>query len=81
VGHWLQCATEKRDAAMGDEMDGRSEGILDQATGKGKEVSGKLTDDEDMEAEGKLDQAGGRVKEGVADVKDAANDVFDDLKD
>ena len=66
---------------MSNEMDERSEGMLDQAKGKGKEVWGNVTDDEDMEAEGKLDQAGGRVKEGVADVKDAAKDVFDDLKD
>ena len=66
---------------MSNQMDDRTEGLVDQAKGKGKEVWGKLTDDEDMEAEGKLDQAGGRVKEGVADVTDAANDVFDDLKD
>jgi uncharacterized protein YjbJ (UPF0337 family) len=66
---------------MSEHVDGRSEGMLDQAKGKGKEVWGKVTDDEDMEAEGKLDQAGGRVKQGVADVKDAAKDVFDDLKD
>jgi uncharacterized protein YjbJ (UPF0337 family) len=66
---------------MSDQIDDRTEGMLDQATGKGKEVWGKLTDDEDLEAEGKLDQAGGRVKEGVADAKDAAKDAFDDLKD
>ena len=40
---------------MSDQMDDRSEGMLDQATGKGKEVWGKLTDDEVMEAEGKVD--------------------------
>ena len=66
---------------MSNPMDDRTEGLLDQAKGTAKETWGKVTDNEDVEAEGKLDQAGGRVKEGVADVKDAAHDVVDDLAD
>ena len=66
---------------MNDQMDERTDGMLDQAKGKAKETVGKITDDEDLEAQGKVDQAGGRVKEGVADVKDAATDVIDDLTD
>jgi uncharacterized protein YjbJ (UPF0337 family) len=66
---------------MSDQMDDRTNGIVDQAKGAAKEAWGKVTDNEDVEAEGKLDQATGRVKEGIADVKDAANDVVDDLTD
>jgi uncharacterized protein YjbJ (UPF0337 family) len=64
---------------MTHQTDDRTEGLLDQAKGTAKEAWGKVTDNEEVEAEGKLDQATGRVKEGVADVKDAATDVVDDL--
>ena len=64
---------------MANQMDDRTDGMLDQVKGMAKETWGKVTDNEDVEAEGKLDQAGGRVKEGMADVTDAAKDVVDDL--
>jgi uncharacterized protein YjbJ (UPF0337 family) len=66
---------------MTDQTEDRRDGMVDQATGKAKETWGTLTDDEETEAEGNLEQAGGRVKEGVADAKDAATDVVDDLTD
>ena len=66
---------------MTNQMDDRTDGMVDQVKGTAKETWGKVTDDADLEAEGKLDQATGRVKEGVADGKDAASDVVDDLTD
>jgi len=66
---------------MTDQSEDRRDGMGDQAKGKAKETWGTFTANEDTEAEGKMDQAGGRVKEGVADAKDAATDVVDDLTD
>jgi uncharacterized protein YjbJ (UPF0337 family) len=66
---------------MANPMDDRTDGLLDQATGMAKESWGKVTDNEEVEADGKLDQATARVKEGVADIKDTARDVVDDLTD
>ena len=66
---------------MTDQSEDRRDGMVDQAKGKAKETWGPVTDNEDTEAEGKMDQAGGRVKVGVADAKDAATDVVDDLTD
>jgi uncharacterized protein YjbJ (UPF0337 family) len=66
---------------MTNQMDDRTDGMLDQAEGTAKEMGGKLTDNEDLEADGKLDQAAGRVKEGMADVTDAAKDVVKKLTD
>ena len=66
---------------MANQMDDRTDGLLDQAKGTAKERWGKVTDNEEVEADGRMDQATGRVKEGAADVKDAAKDVVDDLTD
>ena len=46
---------------------------LNQAKGALKENAGKLTDDKQMEAEGVVENT-------VAKVKDAANDIADDVK-
>ena len=46
---------------------------LDQVKGAVKENVGKLTDDKQMEAEGVVENT-------VAKVKDAANDIADDVK-
>ena len=46
---------------------------LDQVKGAVKENAGKLTDDKQMEAEGVVENT-------VAKVKDAANDIADDVK-
>ena len=45
----------------------------DQAAGKVKEATGKATDDQSMQAEGKTDQ-------GVADLKQAGENVKDAFK-
>ena len=71
----------KGNEAVSDQTEERMDGMFDQAKGKAKETWGKHTDNEDVEAEGKIDQASGRVKEGMADVKDAAEDVVKELSD
>ena len=49
-------------------------GLGDKVEGKAKEWQGKLTDDESTEMEGKAQQA-------VGEVKDAADDVADEVRD
>ena len=49
----------------------RVEGSLEQAKGKVKEVTGKVTGDSKTETEGKADQAKGKVKNTVGGIKDA----------
>jgi uncharacterized protein YjbJ (UPF0337 family) len=56
-------------------------GMMDQAKGTAKEAWGRATGDEDTEAEGQIDQAKGRAKEGLADARDAVDDVVDELTD
>ena len=43
----------------------------DDAKGRVKEATGKLTGDKDLQNEGKLDQAEGKTKEGIDKVRDA----------
>jgi uncharacterized protein YjbJ (UPF0337 family) len=43
----------------------------DQATGKAKEVVGRLTDDEELEAEGRGDRAKGDLRQAGKKAKDA----------
>ncbi len=43
------------------------EGIFDKASGKAKEVAGKVTSDKDLEAEGKVQKGVGDLKEGARD--------------
>ncbi len=43
----------------------------DDAKGRIKEATGKLTGDKEMENEGKLDKASGKAKEGVDKVREA----------
>jgi len=49
----------------------RVEGSWEQAKGKVKEVTGKVTGDSKTEAEGQADQVKGKVKNTVGGVKDA----------
>jgi uncharacterized protein YjbJ (UPF0337 family) len=53
----------------------------DQAEGKAKEEFGDVTGDRDLEAEGKAQGAFGDVKEAAGDVKDAAEEKWEDVKD
>ena len=53
----------------------------DQEEGKDKETAGDITGDTDLEAEGKAQGAFGDVKEAGGDLKDAAEDKWEDVKD
>ena len=57
---------------MGDKIKHAGE----EAAGKVKETTGKLTNNEDLEARGKADQAEADVKQAGDKTKDAAKDVF-----
>lgn len=57
----------------------RFEGEFDEAKGRGKEALGKLAGDKSTEIEGKRDQLVGKAKQGMADVKDEADDLVKDI--
>lgn len=58
--------------------------MKDKVVGKVKEEAGKLTDNEELELKGKVQQGVGKVREAVEDVKDdvldKVNETIDDLK-
>lgn len=56
----------------------RIEGSLDQAKGKVKEVTGKVTGDAKLETEGKADQVKGKIKNTVGGMKDAVKEAVDE---
>ena len=43
----------------------------DEAKGRIKEATGKLTGDKDLQNEGKVDKGSGKLKEGIDKVRDA----------
>jgi len=49
---------------------------IDDAKGRVKEATGKLTGDKDLQNEGKLDQAEGKAKEGIDKLADKARGLF-----
>ena len=53
----------------------------DDAKGRVKEATGKLTGDKDLQNEGKLDQAEGKIKEGVDNLADKARNLLHKDKD
>jgi len=53
----------------------------DDAKGRVKEATGKLTGDKDLQNEGKLDQAEGKVKEGIDKIADKARGLLHKDKD
>ena len=57
---------------MGDKIKHAAE----EAVGKVKETTGKVTDNEDLEARGRAEQAEADVKQAGDKTKDAARDVF-----
>ncbi len=57
---------------MGDKIKHSAE----EAVGKVKETTGRLTDNEDLEARGRAEQAEADVKQAGDKVKDATKDVF-----
>ena len=55
----------------------RVEGSLEQAKGKVKEVTGKVTGDSKLETEGNADQISGKVKNTVGGIKDTIKESLD----
>ena len=55
-------------------------GAADKAKGAIKEGAGKLTGDKELENEGKLDKAKGAAHNVAGDVKDAARNVADAIR-
>ena len=55
----------------------RVEGSLEQAKGKVKEVTGKVTGDSKLETEGKADQVRGKVQNAVGGMKDTIKEAVD----
>ncbi len=60
---------------MTDQSRDRIEGNLDEVKGRGKSAFGELTGDAQTQSEGEADQASGKLKQGMADVKDKADDL------
>lgn len=56
----------------------RIQGSAEQAKGKVKEVTGKVTGDNKLENEGKADQVAGKVQNTVGGIKDAVKEAVDD---
>ncbi len=56
------------------------EGIFDKASGKAKEVAGKVTSDKDLEAEGKVQNFEGKVKDAAHGASEKAKDFAEDVK-
>ncbi len=64
---------------MTDQSKDRIAGKIDDLKGRGKDAAGDLTGDEQLQAEGERDQLTGKLKEGLADLKDKADDFVKDL--
>ncbi len=64
---------------MSDSTKDRVTGHVDEAKGKAKSAVGDVTGDDQTKAEGQMDQVTGKIKQGVADLKDKANDVVKGL--
>jgi len=56
-------------------------GVADKAKGAVKEGAGKITGDKKLQSEGKADKAKGAAHKAAGDVKDAARDAADSLKE
>ncbi|WP_395727813.1 CsbD family protein [Nakamurella sp.] len=59
--------------SMGDKIKNAAE----EAVGKAKEVTGKVTGNEELEARGQAEQAKANVKQAGEDVKDTVKKVID----
>jgi uncharacterized protein YjbJ (UPF0337 family) len=58
----------------------RAEGTFDEMKGEAKQALGEATGDDRMRAEGMADEVKGKAKQAWGDVKDAAEDVKDDIE-
>ncbi len=61
--------------------EGRTVSNFDEAAGKVKQGVGGLTDDESMEREGEVQEGVGGIREKAGDVKDEAEERWEDAKD
>jgi uncharacterized protein YjbJ (UPF0337 family) len=61
-------------------MRDRAEGMLDETKGKAKQGLGDLTGDDRTKAEGMIDEAKGKAEQAWGDIKDAADDMKDDVE-
>jgi len=59
---------------MGEPMNLRTQGVVDELKGKAKSATGKATGDDETRAEGDYDQQVGKVKQGAANVLSKADD-------
>jgi uncharacterized protein YjbJ (UPF0337 family) len=59
--------------------DDRIEGNIDEVKGRAKSAWGNVTGDDKTKAEGEVDQIKGKAKQGMADLKDKAEDLMDDV--
>lgn len=55
--------------------------LKDRATGKAKELEGKVTGDKTRETQGKAENLKGKVKQKLTDAKDDAKELIADAKD
>lgn len=69
----LQNTNKKEDTMNKD----RIEGSAEQAKGKIKEVTGKVTGDSKLETEGKADQVAGKIQNTVGGIKDSIKEAVD----
>jgi uncharacterized protein YjbJ (UPF0337 family) len=56
-------------------------GMTDKAKGTMKEGAGKISGDKELQNQGKVDKAKGAAHKAAGDVKDAARDAADSLKE
>jgi uncharacterized protein YjbJ (UPF0337 family) len=66
---------------MGAGTGDKTKGKIDELKGKGKDKVGDLTGDEGLQAEGKKDRLKGRGKQALGNLKNAGQDLKEDVKD
>jgi uncharacterized protein YjbJ (UPF0337 family) len=68
--------SDRRESAVNkDQVKGR----IEEATGKVKEVAGKVTGDKELEQEGKVQNIGGKVQAGYGDLKEDITTAVESL--
>lgn len=55
--------------------------IADEASGKVKEVAGKVTGDKELETEGVVENLGGKAKEAFENAKEGLSDAVENAKE
>ena len=59
----------------------RVEGLVDETKGHVKSAVGEVTGDKSLEHEGHVDHLKGKLEHGIGDLKDAAADAAEGVKD